>query len=552
MKGRMRIALLASWLVITSACADRSEQDLQAILAWSPESLGSVEPQVRRQFDRALGHLESRMQRAASDQEIAAAVGQLAMLHHVYQNTDQALTGYQVAQRLDDSDPRWPYYRGFLLTKGGQHHEVIRAYSAALDVNPNLWPTRIRLAEAQTAAGDLDGALSSFAALPTAAQQTARVLSGMGELALARQENDRAVDRFRQALELQPDSHRVRLGLGQALREAGQIDEARQILADAGAVTAQDAELGFPDPLLAALYENNISSQRIWEVGQIRLREGRAEEALSLFRRAAEIVPDRESYGTDVGNALAAMGRLEEALQEFQVVVSRDPTYLPALAGMAKAQSRLGRRSEAIGTYKKLLELDEAHPEIHLELAHLLRIGGDGGAADHYRRVLELDPKRSSAYGWLAWLEFGNGRPEESLEILREGLLQDPESAWLDSLEMRIRSSSTQAAGDASLLSDAALLLRGNPTAFNAETLALVYASAGDFDLARSWQEAVVVAARELGLDADLMQRRLQGYQRSRIPGEILASEDTQAARVPLRRADFDELAPTLPNPSPL
>ena len=543
----MRIAILGwsliSCLTVWSCGGGGQEERLSALQSWSPEAMGDVEPQIRRQFERALASLESRRQRQTDAVELAGATGALAMLHHVYGNHDQALAGYEIAEDLDPSDPRWPYYRGYLLAGLDRPEQAAIAYERALEIGPDQVAVRLRLAEIETDLGRHEAADRTLAALPPGSANSARGLVVAAELALAENDPERAAELFWRARELSPESNRIRLGLGRSLRQLGRLEEARGVLAVAGAVSPQDSELGLADPLLRVLYENKISSQYLWELGQLHMTAGRTAEATEHFRRALEIDPDSAPYRTDLGNALAAVGDLERALAEFETVLTRHPDYLPALASLGRAQTRLGLRDDAADTYQRLLDLEDEHPDIHLELANLYRVEGRFEVASwHYRRALEQDSSLQNGYVWLGMIQALQGDADGAQATFREGLQNLPESRWLMALEIRLRVALGGETAAAALLPEVMEVTRQTPMVFNAESLALAHALTGDFAAASRWQEIAGFAAEIAGADDGVIRRRLEAYREERIPTTVLVRQDSDTVALPLRRSDLDLL----------
>jgi Flp pilus assembly protein TadD len=464
------------------------------------------------------------------------------MLHHIYQNHTLAVEAYETAESLDPDNGRWPYYRGIVLERQGETAGARDAFEVALDRDPSNIPAKIRLAETSLEDGDLDRASSLYSDIQ-GEQRSARVLVGLAELEAAQGNIQRATQLFEEAQAIRPDNQRIRLGLGRALQASGQTEEARRVLATVAASSAQDSELDLRDELLADLYRLNIGSQRLWAVGRAELAAGRAENAENYFRRALEVAPDREPFLTDLGTALATQGDLDAAEDTFNQVLELDTEYLPALVQLGTILVRQGRHQEAIETFNRLLAIDDNHSDIHTRLADLHRVEEDfATAAEHYERALELDARNQSAYVWLAWIQYLEGDLAVSLHTLQTGLDHLPDSPWLESLELRIASEESSEDAGSLLIARARDLVKQNPTAFNAETLARIYARSGELDLAMDWQNAAIESGLEAGIATAGMESRLQQYRAGRGSSVVLGRDDIASARIPLRKVDLDRL----------
>ncbi len=542
----MRAALALTGLLLIAGlaggCERRSYEDVEIIANWSPDKMGELEPQIEQQFVRAIDRLQKSLTAQVSDRELGAAVGDVAMLHHIYQNHALAVSAYEAAESLDPDDARWSYYRGVVLDKQGEAVEAREAYRTTLDRDPLNLPAKIRLAEACLEDGDLDCAGNLYSELQRT-QPSARIVVGLAELEAAHGNFESAIELFEEAGAIRPDNQRIRLGLGRALQASGRTEEAREVLASVAASSTQDSELDLRDELLVDLYRLNIGSQQLWTIGRAELAAGRAESAETYFRRALEVAPDREPFLTDLGTALAAQGDLESAEDAYTQVLEIDPEYLPALAQLGTILAQQNRRQEAIEAFDRLVAIDEDHSDVHSRLGDLHRVEGDfGPATRHYERAIELDSLNQSAYVWLAWIEYLEGDLGASLDMLQTGLEHLPESPWLESLELRIASEESSQDAGSLLIARARELVGQNPTAFNTETLARIYARLGEVDLAIAWQTAAIEAGRTAGIETAGMESRLQQYQGGERSSVVLGRDDIASARIALRKADLDRL----------
>ncbi|HSJ98163.1 MAG TPA: tetratricopeptide repeat protein [Myxococcota bacterium] len=127
------------------------------------------------------------------------------------------------------------------------------------------------------------------------------------------------------------------------------------------------------------------------------LDQGRAEEALALFRHLETVEPKWAApYGQ--ANALAAMGRLEEAIPLYEEGIARAPMVPYLFQG-------LGFAYEDLGDYEK--------------------------ARETYERALELFPDSSLGQGVLSVLEAKAGNPAEALARADEALALRPDHLGL-------------------------------------------------------------------------------------------------------------------------
>ena len=545
-RRRRACALLVSvaiggWIVL--ACGKPDLEEVEALASWSPDQMRDLEPQIEQQYSRTLGRLQKSLEGGLSGAELAEPVGELGMLHQVYQNQELAVEAYSVAERLDSGDCRWPYYRGVQLARLERLDEAGAALETSLDCDPSYIPTRIRLAEVATQSGDLDRASELYSVIGNY-ESSARVLAGLGELELARGNYVEAARFFEQASTLDPNNQRIRIGYGRALQKAGQPEQARDVLSASNSSTAASTELALDDPLIARLYKLNIGSQQLWHLGRNELTAGRGAAASDYFRRALEITPDSNPIRTDLATSLAIQGDYDSAVAMLESILDQEPYYLPALSQLGLISMQQRRKSKAIEVYEYMLTLDPGLAEIHTRLGDILRIDDQlAAAAEHYVRAIELQPLSQDAYVWLAWIRYLEGSPDSSLATLRSGLEQLPESAWLRSLEMRMRAVDPPREQQTRYLTEARELVIENPSAFNAETMAMLASRFDIRQMAIEWQTAALNAARRAEAPVDIMEARLDDYRHSTSDSHHLDRADIETARVALLRDDLTRLA---------
>lgn len=118
----------------------------------------------------------------------------------------------------------------------------------------------------------------------------------------------------------------------------------------------------------------------------------------------------------------ALLPRLEE-------VVSADPADVNARRKLALAYYNLGYLDDAADIYRDLLAIEE-DAVLRNRLGNTLRDSGDeAGAESAYRKAIAGDPTLAPPYLNLAELLWRQGRDDEALAVIDEGLKAVPEEA---------------------------------------------------------------------------------------------------------------------------
>jgi tetratricopeptide (TPR) repeat protein len=138
-----------------------------------------------------------------------------------------------------------------------------------------------------------------------------------------------------------------------------------------------------------AIYERYKDALRRGHAASL---HGRFDEAISAYREAATIVPDRAMPQASLAGVLARTGRISEALAAYEVALVHAPEDEPSLRGRAEMLAIAGRRTDAADTLDRLA-------------AVLDRDGRLLDACDVGRRALELAESRTRREGLEAMIE---------------------------------------------------------------------------------------------------------------------------------------------------
>jgi adenylate cyclase len=159
------------------------------------------------------------------------------------------------------------------------------------------------------------------------------------------------------------------------------------------------------------------------------------------FVRGSPVTQDMEAYtnflhGRRLLSEKGSETTIRQALEFFEAAVRRDPLFARARVGIAEcliwlsdegASPYLSSVERAREELETALERDEGLAEAHSVRAGLL-LGGDDmqGAEREARRAMELNPSLCDAYRWLAQIEAGRGRIDETVRLLEAALRLDP------------------------------------------------------------------------------------------------------------------------------
>jgi protein O-mannosyl-transferase len=172
---------------------------------------------------------------------------------------------------------------------------------------------------------------------------------------------------------------------------------------------------------------DSTSDVALVAMGDVRIAQGRTEEALSFYSRAVRVDPDYPEGHNNLGSLLAQTGRLEEAISHYETALRLKPAYPEAELNWGVALARLGRTEEALIHYQRALGLQPTLKDAHLQVGNaLLRLGRRGEAMKEYEA--ELRAHSSNAVAHLNWgvALAQDGRFANAIEHFDRALEIDP------------------------------------------------------------------------------------------------------------------------------
>ena len=539
------LSVLAMSVALSLGCPDTNsetradlEADLNAILEWRAEDLGASEPEIEAQVSTALDRLREAVGSDAADDVVGQHLGNVGMVHHLYQSKDRALEAYALASKFEPSEPRWPYYRALLLHEAGELDEAVAALEQCLATGTEVLAPRVRLAETLMSRGDVEAAAERFDALRAEHPESLRVAVGWAESRLELGEAERARKELEELYEQEPDERRIQLALGRARRAAGDLEGARPLLQNMASLAPSDRRLDLFDHWVQELAALNRSSEAAANRGRALLAQQLPEAALLEFQTAVDRGPDRAAYWTDLGSAQAQLGRAGEAEASYRRALELDEEYLPAVAQLGGLQQSTGRLRDAVATFDRLLALDPGRASILLRKGEAHRLLDEiPQAIEAFERVLETNPGDERTLLGLVATHAQRGDDRAVAETVRRGFDARPASFWFRSFHLRL--CALGLATDPSCradVDDAETLFQSRATVFSAETMAMAHASRGDFQAALEWQQTAVDGLEGASEGAGLARRRAAEYRSGKLGFPPFDPSEFSTARIPCRR----------------
>jgi tetratricopeptide (TPR) repeat protein len=156
----------------------------------------------------------------------------------------------------------------------------------------------------------------------------------------------------------------------------------------------------------------------------------RVREAEDALRRALTIKPGISAWHRDLGVVLANQGNPSGARAEYAQAARLDPHDATAWINLGNLERRQNRPDAALSAYRAAEVRDTLSPLAYEGQVDVLKgAGRSAEAGEVYRRWLDRRPDDHRARLDAVRLYDDLGRTDISLEIARQGVREDPQSA---------------------------------------------------------------------------------------------------------------------------
>ena len=165
-------------------------------------------------------------------------------------------------------------------------------------------------------------------------------------------------------------------------------------------------------------------------LGNFMYKEGRYEEALEMYRIAAEQRPNYAKVHSNLGGTLNKLGRFEEGEIHLRRAIELDPKAKHRQSYLGDALYGQGRYVEALDAYRIAAERYPGDARILSSLgAALNELGHLEEAETHLRRAIALNPRERNAHLHLGVSLHSQRRYAEAVEAYRVAAEQRPGDA---------------------------------------------------------------------------------------------------------------------------
>lgn len=352
-------------------------------------------------------------------------------------NRDTVVALLQAAVKNNPDDPRTHLELVDYLLTGGDTRQALQAANEADRAVQNHPDILLALARAQESAGEVQQALATYGKVVSARPNFAPAYLGMGELQLRMKDPQGAVNSFRRARLIQPDSVRVASGLVRADLLAGRYDaalaQARDLSAKRknlpiGLLLEAEVELvrgryaAAADAYAAALQRPGNTASVAAVAYDNLLRAGQRDRAEGIAAAWLQNHPDDVEFMVSSGRSVLMAGDAGAAERRFRDALAKQPEHVAALNNLAWVLTTQ-KRPGGVALAERALAKQPGMPSILDTLAQALMVEGklDRAAEVQLQAIQKRGGTAPSDYNFsLARIYLAQGKKDLALAELNK------------------------------------------------------------------------------------------------------------------------------------
>jgi Flp pilus assembly protein TadD len=171
--------------------------------------------------------------------------------------------------------------------------------------------------------------------------------------------------------------------------------------------------------------ENNHRAHM--NLGDALQQAGRLDDALRQYQRGVTLHPSDAVYRKVLGVALLEAGRTNDAIEELTASLALQPTFAPAHTALGLALMKAGALDRARYHYTESLKVVPNQPDAHNNLGAILASQGKMFEAEtHFRAALRLEPNSSRRHTNLGAALLLDEQYDAAIEQFEAALKLDP------------------------------------------------------------------------------------------------------------------------------
>ena len=385
---------------------------------------------------------------------------------------EQSIAELQEAVRVDSQNTAAHYQLGLALSRAGQSDEAAVELQKSRDLaatDDRKQNADLDIAEGRVALdkGELDQAAAKFRRALVLQPESADAQHFLAGVLEKQGDAEGASAAYRKTLELNPGDLSAREKIETFSIEKGAADDFQRIPEFERHI--RDGRFAEVEPLLSAYVKEHAKSSWGWYalgyclfaqrkvgesiqalakslqldiqnaeahkiLGRDLMTIGRFDAAQTEFEQGIRYNPQSAEMHFDLGKLFSIQDDWSAALREFEAAVRLDPSYMEGLDALGFAQEAAGNEAGAIASYERAIAINEARKgkfvSAHVNLsAYYNRKSDTEKALEYADAALNLDPKSDGAWFQKAKAREAQGRLNDAVDALNQGISSNPRAS---------------------------------------------------------------------------------------------------------------------------
>ena len=229
-----------------------------------------------------------------------------------------------------------------------------------------------------------------------------------GNIHLDKGELEAAINHYRRALKIKPDSAEAHNNIGFAQEKRGEASEA---------ITHYKQALRI-NPKFLNTHMN---------LGIILMGIGSLEESEGCFKKVLTIDPSSADAKINLGNIYLKRGDVELAIDNYTQALELNPNNINAHYNMGIAEQKKNNFQDSIKWYKKTIELNPTYLGAYTNMGIIFTEMNDSSSAiESFSKALEIQPFYAEGYNNLG-LAFAENEPVKATECFKKAIQIKPD-----------------------------------------------------------------------------------------------------------------------------
>lgn len=444
-------------------------------------------------FDGAINEYRKALQQERS---LPLASGNLGLLYAQKNMNDEA--SVELARGLSAiPNPKYHKAMARILAERKVYPLAIYHYNeAARDLTGDAG-ILTGLASAYVATGQPDKALDEYRRALTIDPNSETAHIGIASILISKNEQDKALESLKKAETSNPQNREIHLMMATIYEKKGDATSAEyQYLLGgkpknstvAAAQQKQTNEIPLSgdaakdvESIQTALKENPGSATLYEKLGNLYRSVGKETDAIAAYKEAAHLNTNNHEVYLNLGILLEKRNQLDEAVVAYKQALRIKPDSADAHLRLADLRNSRGLFQEAVTHYGEFLKLKPDSPDIQLKLARIFARDKENGLAiDAYTAFLKHSPDNIEANREIAALYRAKGINDKAIEHYKKVLAQQKDDMDTRSALVSIYVKNKQYDEITELLKGTAELFPDDPN--NHYKLGLIYEFKKDYE----------------------------------------------------------------------